>query len=92
VIVIPEHRVDAMSRAQFAQQLGTRRGITTFLGHVITSQGNDVGMQAISRCHCAFDLVAAGKRTVVNIGKLDNAETIEFTRQASQMNLVMFDG
>jgi flavoprotein len=47
-------------------------------------------LKTVGCFNCPFNLVTAGKRTVVDVRELDNAKTVELTRQPSQMNLMMF--
>ena len=90
VVMIAQDCVDAVSRAQGAQQFRAGCGVGTFLGNVVAGERNDVGLQTIGCLHCPFDLFATRERAVMNIGKLNYAKPVEFTRQSPQMDLMMF--
>ena len=77
MIVIAQHRKDAVSRAQSAQHFGAGRGILAFFGNVIAGQRDDVGLQPVGCFDRAFDLFPAGEWTVVNIGELNDAKAVE---------------
>jgi len=63
----------------------------TLLRNVVAGQRDDVGLQAIRRFNRAFDLFAVGKRAMVNVGKLDDTETVERFRQAIELNSLVLD-
>lgn len=63
----------------------------TLFGNVVASQGDDVRLKAIRRLDRPFDLFAVGKRAVMNIGKLDDAEAVEGFRESIELNSLVLD-
>jgi hypothetical protein len=90
VIVISQDCVNSMTRAQFPQQLSARRRIFALLGNIITGKRNDIRLQAVGCSYGTFNLFAAGKSAVMDVGKLHDPKTIELSRQAPQINLMVF--
>ena len=62
-----------------------------FLGDVVAGQRDDVRLEPIGGFDCPFDLFAVRKRTMMNVGKLYYAKTVEGTWQAIKMNLFVLD-
>src|SRR5215470_15323839 len=48
---------------------------------VISGQHGQVRLQVVRHSHCFIDALFVQKRAVMNIGKLDDAETVEFDRK-----------
>ena len=90
MVVIAQHCIDAVSRTQGAQQFRAGCSVSTFLGNIVTGKRYYVGTQTIGSLNRPFDLLAAREGAVMNVRKLNNPKTVELTRQASQVDLMVF--
>src|SRR5690349_8301931 len=91
MVMITQDGIDAILRFQTTQHLRARRGIMPFLGNVVAGERDDVGLKPVSSVDGALDLVAVRERSVMNIGKLNDAKAVERFRQATQLDALVFD-
>ena len=61
------------------------------MGNVITGQRYDVGLQPVGCVDSSLDLFPAGKGTVVDIGEVNNAKTLEGLWQATQVDRMVLN-
>ena len=86
----------ALSRAPISvtatQHLGARCGVTTLFRDVVARQRDDVWFQPVCRVDGALDLFAVGKRAVMNVRKLNYAESVKRFGKTIQVDAFMLDG
>ena len=63
----------------------------SLLGDVVAGQGDDVRFEPVCGVYGLFNLFAARKRTVMNIGKLNDAKTVKSLGQAVQLDTLMLN-
>ena len=86
MIMIAEHRVHAAASSQATNHFRAGCGITALMRDVIARQSDNVRFQTVSCFHSPPQLGRGGKRAVMEIGKLDNAQTVQCLWQAPQKN------
>ena len=64
----------------------------TLFRNVVAGQRDDVRLKAIRRLDRPLDLFAVGKRAMMNVGKLDEAEAVERFRKSIELNSLVLDG
>jgi hypothetical protein len=91
VIMVPENRVNAVASSQSSQQLRARSCKLAFMGDVITCQSDNVRLEAIGGFDCTLNLIPARERSVMEIRKVNYAQTLESFWQATEKNWMTVD-
>jgi hypothetical protein len=91
VVMIAQDREDPMRCPKTAQRAGAGNYVIARMRYVISSQNHQVGAKVIRHAHGFVDSLFVQKRAVMNVGKLNYAQTLKFSGKFIYSDYLMSD-